>query len=89
MVSPTLTDAMREQIREIMRRRVVDPLAAQLGEHGVPDARLRVELLVAMAIGVSLTRAGGTLPTLTDAPMDDVLTVLRPLVEALHDGPAR
>ncbi|MEA2127408.1 MAG: hypothetical protein QOJ85_299 [Solirubrobacteraceae bacterium] len=88
MVSPTLTDAMREQIREIMRRRLVDPLASQLGEQGVPDARLRVELLVAMAIGVSLTRAGGTLPTLAEAPLDDVLTVLRPLVEALHDGPA-
>jgi AcrR family transcriptional regulator len=88
MVSPTLTDAMREQIREIMRRRLVDPLAAQLGEQGVPDARLRVELLVAMAIGVSLTRAGGTLPTLAEAPLDDVLTVLRPLVEALYDGPA-
>jgi AcrR family transcriptional regulator len=88
MVSPTLTDAMREQIREIMRRRLVDPLASQLGEQGVPDARLRVELLVAMAIGVSLTRAGGTLPTLAEAPLDDVLTVLRPLVEALYDGPA-
>jgi hypothetical protein len=79
---------MREQIREIMRRRLVDPLAAQLDEQGVPDPRLRVELLVAMAIGVSLTRAGGTLPTLAEAPLDDVLTVLRPLVEALHDGPA-
>jgi AcrR family transcriptional regulator len=88
MVSPTLTDAMREQIREIMRRRLVDPLASQLGEQGVPDARLRVELLVAMAIGVSLTRAGGTLPTLAEAPLDDVLTVLRPLVETLYDGPA-
>jgi AcrR family transcriptional regulator len=88
MVSPTLTDAMREQIREIMRRRLVDPLAAQLGEQGVSDARLRVELLVAMAVGVSLTRAGGTLPTLAEAPLEDVLAVLRPLVEALHDGPA-
>jgi AcrR family transcriptional regulator len=88
MVSPTLTDAMREQIREIMRRRLVDPLAAQLGEQGARDARLRVELLVAMAIGVSLTRAGRTLPTLADAPLDDVLTMLRPLVDALRDGPA-
>jgi AcrR family transcriptional regulator len=88
MVSPTLTDAMREQIREIMRRRLVDPLAAQLGEQGVSDARLRVELLVAMAVGVSLTRAGGTLPTLAEAPLEDVLAVLRPLVEALHGGPA-
>jgi AcrR family transcriptional regulator len=88
MVSPTLTDPMREQIREIIGRRLVDPLAAQLGEQGVPDARLRVELLLAMAIGVALTRAGGTLPTLAEAPLDDLLTVLRPLVDALHGGPA-
>jgi AcrR family transcriptional regulator len=86
MVSPTLTDAVREQIREIMRRRLVDPIAAELGEPGEPDARLRVEILVAMAIGVSLTRAGGTLPTLAEAPLEDVLTVLRPLVDALHEG---
>jgi AcrR family transcriptional regulator len=58
MVSPTLTDAMREQIREIMRRRLVGPIAAQLG----------------------------TLPTLAEAPLDDVLTVLRPLIDALHEG---
>jgi AcrR family transcriptional regulator len=85
MVSPTLTDAMREQIREIMRRRMVDPIAAELAERGVPDARLRVEILVAMAIGVSLTRASGTLPTLAEAPLADVLTVLRPLINALDE----
>jgi AcrR family transcriptional regulator len=88
MVSPTLTDPMREQIREIIGRRLVDGLAAELGEQGVPDARLRVELLLAMAIGVALTRGGGTLPTLSEAPLDDLLAVLRPLVDALRDGPA-
>ena len=81
MVSPTLTDAMREQIREIMRRRLVEPLA---GELAAPDAILRVEILVALALGVSLTRASGTLPTLAAAGLDDVLAVLEPLVGALQ-----
>jgi AcrR family transcriptional regulator len=86
MVSPTLTDGMREQVREIVRRRLVDPLAAELGERGVPDARLRAEILVAIALGVSLTRASGTLPTLADAPLAEVMAALRPLVDALHEG---
>jgi AcrR family transcriptional regulator len=86
MVSPTLTDAMREQIREIMRRRLVEPLA---GELAAPDAVLRVEILVALAIGVSLTRASGTLPTLAAAPLEDVLAALEPLAGALQQpGPS-
>jgi AcrR family transcriptional regulator len=86
MVSPTLTDGMREQVREIMRRRLVDPIAAELGDRGVPDARLRVEILAALAVGVSLTRASGTLPTLSEAPLADLLNVLAPLIDALQDG---
>jgi AcrR family transcriptional regulator len=85
MVSPTLTDAMREQIREIMRRRLVEPLA---GELAAPDAVLRVEILVALAIGVSLTRASGTLPTLAAAPLEDVLAALEPLAGALQQPAA-
>src|SRR5205085_243189 len=83
MVSPTLTDAMREQVREIVHRYVVEPLAAELTARASPDAQLRAELLVAVATGVSLTRAGGTLPALAAAPLEDVLAVLAPLVEAL------
>jgi AcrR family transcriptional regulator len=88
MVTPTLTDGMRAQIREIMRRRLVDPVAAELGDRGVPDARLRAEILAAVAVGLSLTRAGGTLPTLSAVPLADLLSVLSPLVDALQDAPA-
>jgi AcrR family transcriptional regulator len=85
MVSPTLTDAMRERVRDIVGRRVVQPLATELGDRGVPDADLRAEVLVALAIGVSLTRGSGTLPTLAAAPLEAVLAVLEPLVDALQD----
>jgi AcrR family transcriptional regulator len=83
VVSPTLSDAMRTQISEIMGDRIVEPVAAGLAARGVPDPRLRAEILVATAIGLALTRASGTLPTLSQTPLEAVLAVLAPLVEAL------
>ena len=94
MVSPTLSDAMREQVRAILAARVVEPVASGLGGD---DARLRAEVLLATAAGVALTRASGTLPALAAASLDEVLAVLEPLVAGLggdqrclaqsHDGP--
>jgi AcrR family transcriptional regulator len=78
MVSPTLSDAMREQVSAILAARVVEPVAGELGDG--PAARLRAEVLLATAVGVALARAGGTLPALADASLDDVLALLAPLV---------
>jgi AcrR family transcriptional regulator len=86
MVSPTLTDEMRAQIRAIMGRRVVGPIAAELTERGVPEPELRAEIFVAMAIGVSLTRASATLPTLAGTPLDELLAALDELVGTLQHG---
>jgi AcrR family transcriptional regulator len=86
MVSATLSDRMRSQVTGIVRRRLLEPLTEELAARGVPDPALRAELLVAIAIGVALTRASGTLPTLADAPLDEVLAVLGPLVAALQEG---
>jgi AcrR family transcriptional regulator len=84
MVSPTSTDAARDHSVEVIRTRVVEPLAAELADRGVPEARLRAEVLVALAMGVSLTRANGTLAGIADAPLDRLLAVLAPLAEALQ-----
>jgi AcrR family transcriptional regulator len=84
LVSPTLTDAMREQVAEIVGRHVVEPLATELAARGMSDAELRAELLVAISSGVSLTRAAGALPALAGASLEDVLAVLAPLVDALQ-----
>ena len=84
MASPTLTEGIREQVRDIIGRRVIEPLAAELTARGTPDAELRVEVLVAMALGLSLTRAGATLPTLAETPLEELLAVLEPLVERLQ-----
>lgn len=87
MVSPTLTDAVRDQVREIMRARVTEPLAAGFADRDATDPELRAELLVALALGVLLTRASASLQALAGAPLDDVLAVLEPVVAALaSDG---
>ena len=83
MVSPTLTDAMRAQLGELLRTRISGPLAEALDARGVDDAQLRAELLVAAVIGVSLARAGGTLPALHDADLDRILDLLAPAIDAL------
>ena len=87
MVSPTLSDEMRTQVADIIRRRLLGPLSEELSRRGAPDPALRAELLVAIITGVVLTRASGTLPTLAEAPLDDVLAVLGPLVDALQGPP--
>jgi len=86
MVSPTLSDDMRAQVRQIIGRRVVDPFAVELAARGVPGARLRAEVLVALSIGISLTRASATLPALADAPLAELLAVLETVIGALQDG---
>ena len=88
MVSPTLTEGIREQVRQIIGRRVVEPLAAEMAARGTPDAELRVEVLLAMALGLSLARAGGTLPALAEAPLEELLAVLEPLIDALQSPSA-
>jgi AcrR family transcriptional regulator len=90
MVSPNLRGAVREQTMAIVRARVIDPVAATLAARGVADAELRAEVLCALALGVSLTRASGMLAGLAGAELDRVLAVLEPLAGALtpidHDA---
>ena len=63
--------------------RAVGRLTAALETAGVEDARLRAELFIALMIGVSLTRANGTLEALADADPEHLLEVLGPVAEAL------
>ena len=86
MVSPTMSDELRARVRQIIARRVVEPFAAELAARDVPDVKLRAEILVALSIGVSLTRASATLPALAEAPLDKLLAVLQTVIDALQDG---
>jgi AcrR family transcriptional regulator len=85
LASPTLTPGAREQISAVVGDRVVTGLAAELRTRGASEAELRAELLVALAVGVAMTRANGTLETLAATPREEVLEALAPLVRALQD----
>jgi AcrR family transcriptional regulator len=85
LASPALTPAAREQISAVVGDRLLSGLVAELDDRGVADPELRAELLVALAVGVAMTRANGTLATLAAAPREQVLATLGPLLDALQD----
>jgi AcrR family transcriptional regulator len=86
MVDPALSDAMRDRVSEVVASRTVGPLSDAFEARGVPDARLRAELALAVALGVSLTRAGGTLPALRDAALSGLVEILAPVLGVLCGG---
>jgi AcrR family transcriptional regulator len=87
LASPTLTPGAREQISAVVGDRVTVGLAARLRAAGAADAELRAELFVALAVGVAMTRANGTLEVLSAAEREDVIAALCPAVDALVSPP--
>ena len=83
LASPVLSDGVRKQVRAVVGKRLVEPLIEELEGEAAPDAELRAELLVALVLGVAVTRANGTLAGLARAPRKDVLAALAPVIDAL------
>jgi AcrR family transcriptional regulator len=76
LASPALTPGAREQVAAVVGDRVLLGLVAEL--------RRRAEILVALAVGVAVTRANGTLETLAATPREELLQTLAPLLDALE-----
>ncbi len=83
LASPKLSDDVRALVRDVIGKRLVVPLASELADRGAPDPDLRAEILVALTLGVALTRSNGTLPALADATVEEVVGALGPLADAL------
>jgi len=83
LASPALTDDVRDLVRAVVGERLVEPLIEQLRGAAAPQAELRAELLIALALGVAVTRANGTLAGLERIPRDEVVAALGPMVDAL------
>jgi AcrR family transcriptional regulator len=83
LASPALSEQVRTQVSTLVREHLVDELSEKLRGRGVAEPRLRAELLVAIAVGVAMTRANGTLETLAAAPRRQILDSIAPLIEAL------
>jgi AcrR family transcriptional regulator len=83
LASPALTPGARSQISAVVSDRVLTGLVAELRAGGCGEPELRAELLVAIAVGIAMTRANGTLETLAATPRADLLATLGPLLDAL------
>ena len=83
LASPALTPGAREQISAVVGDRVLAGLVAELRDRGAAAPELRAELLLALAVGVAMTRANGTLETLAATPRTEVMATLGPLLDAL------
>jgi len=79
---------MRQRVATVIEEWLRRQLGPELDRRGVADAEMRAELIVAIAVGVAITRANGTLEALAEADRDDVLTMLRPAIEALTSPPS-
>jgi AcrR family transcriptional regulator len=83
LASPALTEEMRRKVSGVVEERLVSELAEELRRREMPDPELRAELLIAVAVGVAMTRSNGTLETLAAASREQVLAVLAPLIDQL------
>jgi len=84
MASPTVTEDVRDQIHSVVGRRLIEPLASELRSRGVPSAELRAELIVAVTLGVAVTRSNRTLTALASASAEEILGALGPLIDTLQ-----
>jgi AcrR family transcriptional regulator len=86
LASPVISDEVRCQVGTVIGEHLVEPLAEELRERETPHPELRAELLVALALGVAVTRANGTLPALATASREQILSVLGPSADAISAG---
>ena len=85
LASPTLSDEVRDQARTAIRERVLSPAVKELRSHDAKQPKLMAEILVALALGIAMTRSNGTLEALAGAPLDDVIEALTPILDAIEE----
>jgi AcrR family transcriptional regulator len=83
LLRPELDESIRRQMLELNEERMVGPVVAELEAAGIPQARLRAELLMASLTGVGVIRAAGSLSTLSAVSRDELLELLRIQIDAL------
>lgn len=83
--SSEIGSELREVAHDHVQRRIAQPLTTYLLSIGVApvDAPLRAEALVSLIFGVVAVRAARSLPGVTDASHDAILTAVMPAVQAL------
>jgi AcrR family transcriptional regulator len=83
LASPALTDEARDRVRAIVRDRILAPAVSGRRGRGARNPELEAELLVALALGIAVTRSNGTLETLESAELDELIDALAPILDAI------
>ena len=83
LASPELSEDVRNEVGAVVAGLLAGPEAEELRRRGVPDPRLRAELLIALAVGVAMTRANGSLQALAGSSHEQVVDALAPAIDAL------
>jgi AcrR family transcriptional regulator len=86
VVSSWLPEEMNRQARAAVRERN-QRLIGQLRDRGVPSPGLRADIFVALALGVGVARANGTLEAIATVPREELLEALLPMIDALESPP--
>lgn len=89
LTSLGLSEEMRQRVASVISEWLRHQLGPDLAARDLEDAELRAELIVAIAAGVAMTRANGTLEKLAAAERDDVAAVLAPAIACLVAPPSR
>ena len=87
LTSLGLSEEMRQRVATVVAEWLRHHLGSELDDRGLADAELRAELIVAIAAGVAMTRANGTLEKLATAGRDEVAAVLAPAIGCLVAPP--
>jgi AcrR family transcriptional regulator len=83
LTSTGLTDVMRTRVSTLVDELLIKGEVADMRARGVAEAKLHAELLVALAAGVAIARANGTLETLAASSLEEVLAAIGPLVDGI------
>lgn len=85
LADPEPGDDVRAQLGTILETRLLGPLSSRLAEQGADAPRLRAELLVAMLLGIWVSRANGTLAEVAGTSREELIDVLAPALELLAE----
>ncbi|MGV1048045.1 MAG: TetR/AcrR family transcriptional regulator [Solirubrobacterales bacterium] len=86
LASPVLTDEVRQRTCAVVREHLLGALSEELRGRGVAAAELRAELLVAMTLGIAVTRSNRTLEKLASSSREEILAALEPIVDAFESA---
>jgi AcrR family transcriptional regulator len=81
LIRSDTSEEIRQAAQAHLTRRIVTPLAADIGKRGLDRAELRAEISASALFGINLARALGWFPQLQGAPKDELVELITTLLD--------